>query len=49
MGFLDTIERPWRQPVAYIELAFWLVIFIIVAFAIMDTLRVLAQFVKEAA
>ena len=49
MSFLETIERPWRHPVEYAELIFWFVIFIIVAFAMADSLRVLGQWVKQAA
>lgn len=49
MGFMDTIEKPWRHPVEYLTLAFWLVLFVIVAFAMADTLRVLAQWVEQSA
>ena len=49
MDFLDTIKKPWNQPLSYIELAFWFAVFLIVAFAILDSLRVVTSFVAETA
>jgi hypothetical protein len=45
MDFLNTIERPWRHPMDYLALVFWLVLFAIVAFAMMDTLRVVTTWI----
>lgn len=47
MGFLETIEKPWNHPVDYMTVVFWFVIFGIVAFALADTLRILAQWVAQ--
>lgn len=47
MNILDTIEKPWREPIDYLTLVFWVVIFAIVAFAMVDTLRILAQWVAS--
>jgi hypothetical protein len=46
---MDTIEKPWQHPIDYLTLVFWVVLFAIVAFAMADTLRVLAQWVKSTA
>lgn len=49
MDIIETITHPWREPIDYIQLVFAVVIFLIVAFAIMDMLRILASFIKNAA
>lgn len=49
MDVIETITHPWREPVDYIELVIAVVIFLIVAFAVMDMLRILASFIKNAA
>jgi hypothetical protein len=49
MDFLNTIEKPWRHPMDYLSLVFWLVLFAIVAFAMADSLRVLATWIGQTA
>ena len=49
MDVVNTITHPWREPVDYIKLVFAVVIFLIVAFAVMDMLRILASFIKQSA
>lgn len=49
MDIIETIEKPWRNPVDYLQLVFWFIIFMIVAFAMYDTMRVLASWVASAA
>ena len=46
MSFLDTIEKPWRDPIGYLELAFAIVIFLIVIGAMTDMLRALPSFIE---
>lgn len=48
MDVLTTITKPWRDPVSYVSLAFWVMIFAIVAFALHDSLRVVASYAKGA-
>ena len=48
MDILETIEHPWHNPVDYMKLVFWFVIFLIVAFAMYDTMRVLAMWIASA-
>lgn len=48
MSMVDTITHPWKNPVDYAKLAFWVVIFAIVAFALYDGMRVIASYVKGA-
>ena len=48
MDIIETIEKPWRNPVDYLMLAFWIVIFAVVAFAMYDTLRILSMWIKSA-
>ena len=45
----DTIEKPWRNPVDYLTLVFWVVLFVVVAFAMFDGLRALTMYVRTAA
>lgn len=47
--FMDTIEKPWKHPIDYITLVFWFVLFVIVAFAMADGLRVLTLWITSAA
>lgn len=49
MDVVDTITHPWREPVDYLTLVFWIVVFAIVAFAVFDMLRILAAWMKSAA
>lgn len=49
MDFLETIEKPWRDPVDYAKLAFWVIIFGIVCFAMYDMLRILTMWIKSTA
>jgi preprotein translocase subunit SecE len=49
MDVVETITHPWREPVDYIQLVIAVVIFLIVAFAVMDMLRILAAFIKASA
>lgn len=49
MDIYTTITKPWREPVDYLTLVFWVLIFVIVAFAMFDTMRVLATWVKNTA
>lgn len=49
MDFLDTIRKPWREPIAYLDLVFWVVIFAIVAFIIYDMLRILIEWSAQTA
>lgn len=49
MDVMDTIMHPWRNPIDYAELVFWIVIFAIFAFAMYDMLRILAAWIKQAA
>jgi hypothetical protein len=49
MDFVSTIEKPWREPLNYLSLVFWFVIFVIVAYAMWDTMRVLGTYVVDAA
>jgi hypothetical protein len=44
---IDTITHPWREPIDYIKLSFWIVIFAIVSFMVYDMLRILASWVKH--
>lgn len=48
MDILQTITKPWRDPVDYLTLVFWAVIFMIVAFVMYDALRILGAFLKSA-
>jgi hypothetical protein len=48
MNVIQTITRPWREPLDYIELVIWVVIFAIVAFAFYDMLRILAAWMAQA-
>lgn len=48
MDVLETITHPWREPIDYVTLVFWIVIFMIVAFIVADMLRVIASFLKSA-
>jgi large-conductance mechanosensitive channel len=45
---VTTITRPWREPIDYMTLVAAVVIFCIIAFAVFDSMRVLAAFVREA-
>lgn len=47
MDVVNTITHPWRNPVDYLELVFWIVIFAVIAFAMYDMLRILASFIKQ--
>jgi hypothetical protein len=49
MDFMGTIEKPWQHPISYLELVLWFIVFIIVAFAVFDGLRILASWMKSAA
>lgn len=49
MDVIDTITRPWREPINYLDLVFWVVIFAIVAFVMFDMLRILASWMQQAA
>ena len=48
MDVVQTITRPWREPVEYLDLVFWVVIFAIVAFVFYDMLRILASWMRNA-
>ena len=48
MDILQTITKPWRDPVDYLTLVFWAVIFMIVAVVLYDAMRVLGSFLKSA-
>lgn len=48
MEVIETITHPWREPIDYVTLVFWVVIFCIVAFIVADMLRILASFIKSA-
>jgi hypothetical protein len=48
MDVIDTITHPWREPIDYFTLVFWIIIFAIAAFAVADMLRILASWVKNA-
>lgn len=48
MNVLETIEKPWREPMDYLTLVFWVVIFAVIAFAMADTLRILSQWIASA-
>lgn len=47
MDVIETITHPWREPVDYISLVLAVVVFLIIAFALMDMMRILASFVKQ--
>lgn len=47
MDVVETITHPWREPIDYFQLVFAVVVFLIIAFALMDMLRILASFVKN--
>ncbi len=47
MEIMETITRPWREPIQYLDLIFWVVIFAIVAFVMFDTLRILASWMRQ--
>ena len=49
MDVIETITHPWREPIDYVTLVFAIVVFLIVAFAVMDMLRILASFIKQSA
>ena len=49
MDIINTIEKPWREPIEYLKLVFWFIIFVIIAYAMWDTMRVLGSYVAEAA
>lgn len=49
MDPIETITHPWREPIDYIKLAFWIVIFAIVSFVVYDMLRILATWMKQVA
>lgn len=48
MEVMETITHPWRNPIDYLELVFWIVIFAVIAFAMFDMLRILAAWMKQA-
>lgn len=48
MDILQTIEKPWREPVDYITLAFYTAIFLIVVMAMWDAMRILGSYVVNA-
>lgn len=49
MEALNTIRRPWQEPMAYLDLVFWIVIFAIVSFIIYDMLRILISWTAQTA
>lgn len=49
MDVVQTITRPWREPLDYLTLVFAVVVFAIIAFAMFDSMRVLSAFVRNAA
>jgi len=49
MDILNTIEKPWREPIDYLSLIFWFIIFLIIAYAMWDAMKILGSYVVEAA
>lgn len=49
MGFMETIERPWKHPIDYLALVLWVVLFLIMIAIMTDGLRALGDFIKDAA
>lgn len=47
MDIIETIEKPWKNPMDYAKLAFWIIIFAIVCFAMFDTMRILSMWIKN--
>lgn len=43
-----TISKPFKTPMSGAELALWVVIYAIIAFALYDMLRILASFLEHA-
>lgn len=48
MDVIETITRPWREPVDYLKLVLAVIVFAIVAHAMLDGMRVLTAYVREA-
>lgn len=47
MNAIETITHPWREPIEYTTLVFWIVIFAIFAFIMFDSLRIVASWIKS--
>lgn len=45
----ETITHPWREPKDYLSLVFWFIIFLIVAGAMYDGMRILGSWIKASA
>lgn len=49
MDIFETIKQPWKNPVAYSELLFWFIVFVISAYAMADGMRIAISFVGKTA
>jgi hypothetical protein len=49
MDVIETITKPWRDPIDYVTLAFWVAFFLVVAFALLDATRILTTWVVKQA
>lgn len=49
MDPIETITKPWREPMDYLTLVFWFVIFVIAAYALWDGMKILGSWVASAA
>lgn len=49
MDILETIRRPWKHPMEYMDMLFWFVIFIIAAYAMFDGMRIATSFIRSTA
>lgn len=47
MDAIETITHPWREPIDYLTLVFWIAIFAIVAFVMFDSLRIVASWINK--
>lgn len=44
---LETITRPWKSPVDYLQLVFFTVLYLVVVMAMYDSLKILASWVAQ--
>jgi hypothetical protein len=46
---VDTIIKPWREPVSLSDLVLYGILYVIIAFVVSDMLRVIASYIAASA
>ena len=49
MDVVDTTTHPWREPIDYLTLVFWVIIFVVIAGVVLDILRLTWKLIAETA